>query len=179
MSIVISKNLDLTISGLDKNRNVIINDLEFIFDFEQLGDKVTDGQVIVKKLLPSYRHLDITILNNEETLLTQELVIKDRFVSPTQRYWVAQNEDSTIQIRPGIQGFFDSKWVLDENGIITAYTSEATTTDPWSATWNIVDGHYATATSIVCTRLIKPLWVVVPTSELVGSISGEVSWELV
>ena len=79
MSIVISKNLDLTISGLDKNRNVIINDLEFIFDFEQLGDKVTDGQVIVKKLLPSYRYLDITILNNDETLLTQELVIRDRF----------------------------------------------------------------------------------------------------
>lgn len=179
MSIILTHNYDFLVRGLRNVRKINTENIKHILNLENLGDQNTDNQVIVKKLIDHYSKLDFSILDNDNILLSKTFSILDRKVPPVQRDWRAQKEGVTIKICPGTGDFFEGKWVLNENGTITAVTTTDLNTAPWDATWMVMPNHYEGATDILCKKTTQALWVVSSLDDIVTDSDTVTAWEFV
>lgn len=185
MGIKLNNIYNLLVSSRGIRPNISIENITSNLLLDDLGDQITDNQILIKKLSPTYKKVLIQVEKDGEYLFDEYLDIFDRNVAPSSRTWIYENEDSIYKIRKGLQGIYEGKWVLDENGVVTAYTEEDTTTAPWDATWVSSYESYVGYDNILCSKVIIPIWGVLPLSDIIGDIgdigggTGTIEWAVV
>lgn len=167
--ILLAKAYDLRLSG---KKQIVVQNLNHNLVLDDLGDNVTNNQVLAKRLVYTYRKLSLRVMEDSAVLYEAVFNITNRQVAPSKRVWTTVKDDITIRIRPGLSGMFQDKWVLDENGAISLYTTETTETLPWNAVWNVFGSVYEGATSVTCSMVQELAWGVVPISSIAGGIGG-------
>jgi hypothetical protein len=181
--IQLTTSYNLAVSTRRSKIAVYANDIVHNIALDNLGDNVTDNQILIKQLSPTYRKLSFKIMDSDDEMLALALSIHDRTAAPSGRHWSHKNDDIIYTLRPGLRGVFEGKWVLDRNGEILAHTDSATTINPWDASWMSEHGDYEGHSHILCDKSIMLVWNVVPITEVVGDIEigpgtgpGHIEW---
>lgn len=174
---------NFNVSSRGRRPNITIGNINSTLLLDNLGDQVTENQILVKRSNISYTKLAFQIKKNNTTLVDVILELRDKTVPPDERYWSTEIGGVSYVLRQAGTGVFQGKWVLLENNQIISYTSGTVETVPWSSGWELYNS-YPEATSISCNRTDALVWGVIPLSDIVGDIEpgtggGSINWETV
>jgi hypothetical protein len=175
---------NLTLSSKGSRPRINIGTITSRLILDDLGDGVTENQILIKKTINSYKKLLFQVKRNSNVMVDVTLDVCDRKEAPGGLYWTAEIDGSTYLIRAGTEGFFEGKWLCLKNGQVIAYTAEGVSVNPWDAEWN-PHGECSEATSVECSKSPALVWSVVPLEDIVGDIEpgsgggGSIDWKTV
>lgn len=176
-------NLNLSSKGSRPKINIGLITSRLVLD--DLGDKVTENQILIKRTINSYTKLLFKVMKNDEVLVSVILDACDKKEASGGLYWSLEYNDVLHEISAAGAGFHKGKWLYLENSQIIAHSVEAaSSTNPWDASWTI-DNKYLEGTDVVCSKTPALVWGVVPLTDIIGDIGpgsgigGSIEWQTV